>query len=44
VERGVTGSSDAWAKAVTNGGITNLATWRQGFRQSPRFNRWPRNK
>lgn len=44
VERGVSGASDAWAKVVTNGGITNLATWRQGFRQAPRFNRWPRNK
>lgn len=44
VERNVSGSSAAWDKAVTNGGISNFSTWRQGFRTAPRFNRWPRNK
>ena len=42
VERDVPGAASAWAK-VTNG-LTNLSTWRQGFRTDPRFNRWPRNK
>jgi len=44
VERNVSGASAAWEKSVTNGGISNFATWRQGFRTAPRFNRWPRNK
>jgi hypothetical protein len=42
VERDIPGAAAAWTK-VTNG-ITNLSTWRQGFRTEPRFNRWPRNK
>lgn len=44
VERGVPGSASAWDKVVTNGGISNLAAWLQGYRTAPRFNRWPRNK
>lgn len=44
VERNITGASSAWTTVVTNGGINNLATWRQGFRTSPRFNRYPRNR
>lgn len=44
VERGVPGAASAWDKVVTNGGISNLATWRLGYRQAPRFNRWPRNR
>lgn len=44
VERGVPGSASAWDKVVTSGGISNLATWRQGYRTAPRFNRWPRNR
>lgn len=42
VERDVPGAAAAWDKVTR--GITNLATWRQGFRTDPRFNRWPRNK
>jgi len=44
VERAVPGASAAWDKVVTNGGISNFDTWRRGYRTSPRFNRWPRNK
>ena len=44
VERGVPGAATAWDKVVTNGGISNFATWRVGYRQAPRFNRWPRNR
>jgi hypothetical protein len=42
VERDVPGAAAAWTKVIS--GITNLPTWRQGFRTDPRFNRWPRNK
>jgi hypothetical protein len=44
VERGVPGAASAWDRVVTNGGISNLSTWRLGYRQAPRFNRWPRNR
>ena len=42
VERDIPGANAAWNKVMN--GITNLSTWRQGFRSDPRFNRWPRNK
>jgi hypothetical protein len=42
VERDIPGAAAAWSKVTS--GITNLATWRLGFRKDPRFNRWPRNK
>jgi hypothetical protein len=44
VERSISGADAAWDKVITNGGITDFATWRTGYRTSPRFNRWPRNK
>ena len=42
VERGGNAADMAWNKVVN--GITNLSTWKAGFRTYPRFNRWPRNK
>jgi hypothetical protein len=44
VERGVTGAEQAWAKVVTNGGISNFGLWRTRLRSTQRFNRYPRNK
>jgi hypothetical protein len=44
IERDVPGSDSAWDKVITNGGISDFAAWRTGFRTAPRFNRWPRNK
>jgi hypothetical protein len=45
VERGTSGAENAWAKVVTNGGITNLSTWLNGFSSNvTSLNRWPRNK
>jgi hypothetical protein len=43
-ERDISGAATAWNTVVTNGGINNLSTWRQGFRTQPQVNRWPRNK
>lgn len=42
VERGGSAADTAWNRVIN--GITNLDTWKAGFRTYPRFNRWPRNK
>lgn len=42
VERNVPGADAAWNKV--NSGITNLASWADGFAKEPRYNRYPRNK
>jgi len=42
VERAVPGADAAWTKV--NSGITNLASWADGFAGEPRYNRYPRNK
>lgn len=42
VERGGKAADTAWNRVIN--GITNLDTWKVGFRTYPRFNRWPRNK
>ncbi len=44
VERNVSGASTAWDKVVTNGGITNLSTWADGFADDPRHGFYPRTK
>ena len=44
VERNVSGASSAWDKVVTNGGITNLSTWADGFADDPRHGFYPRTK
>ena len=41
VERGVTGAASAWD--TVQAGITDLATWRQGFRTEPRHGSFPRS-
>jgi len=42
VEHGGHAADAPWNKVVN--GITNLYTWKAGFRACPRFSRWPRNK
>jgi len=54
VERGITGAGQAWdklwgasgsiASPGSNPGITNLQTWRTQFANTPRFNRFLRNR
>ena len=44
VERGVGGAGAAWDRVVTNGGITNLSTWADGFADDPRHGFYPRTK
>jgi hypothetical protein len=41
-ERGIAGAEVAWDTMVA--GVSNFATWRQGFRTQPQVNRWPRNR
>jgi hypothetical protein len=47
VERGTPGASAAWTKVYgtngSDGGVTNLLTWRNGMATTPQANRWPRN-
>jgi hypothetical protein len=40
VERGIPGSATAWATVQAN--VTNLSTWREGFKVNPRFGATPR--
>lgn len=42
VERDVDGADAAWNRVT--GGVTNLASWANGFASEPRYNRYPRNK
>jgi hypothetical protein len=45
VESGVPGAAAAWDRVYTNGGISNWAAWvRTVHSQSPRYNRFPRNR
>jgi hypothetical protein len=47
-EREVPGAATLWTKIYgtngSNGGISNLLTWRNGYGSVPAWNRWPRNK
>lgn len=42
VERDIPGAAAAWTKV--NAGVSNMATWSDGFRADPRWGVYPRNK